>query len=322
MRQITVINTGPDYGLHVSEAPIPEPGDGEVLIRVAAAGVNRADILQARGAYPPPAGASPTLGLEVSGTIAALGPGAKGRVGDTVCALLSGGGYAEYATASHLCVLPVPAGMDAITATALPEAFFTVWTNLFDTAALREGETLLVHGGASGIGTAAIQLAIAMGHHVFTTAGNDENCEACRGLGAVAINYRTEDYVASVLRETDGRGADVILDMVGGDYIGRNFVAAARGGRIVNIAFQKGGVAEADFSVMLAKSLTLAATTLRGRPPAAKGVIRESLRAMVWPLIEMGKVRPLVAARFPLELARDAHRALTAPHLGKVLLTL
>lgn len=322
MKQITVIHAGPDYDLRISEAPIPEPGPSEVLIRVAAAGINRADLLQARGLYPPPAGASQTLGLEVSGTIAAVGPGAKGRVGDAVCALLTGGGYGEYALASHFCVLPVPAGMDVITAAALPEAFFTVWTNLFDTAALREGESLLVHGGASGIGTAAIQLAVAMGHRVFTTAGNEENCMACRELGAIAINYRHEDYVSVVLRETGGLGADVILDMIGGEYIGRNFTAAARGGRIVNIAFQKGPVAEVDFSVMLARSLTLAATTLRGRPPAAKGVIRESLRAMVWPLIEMGKIRPVVAAQFALDQALAAHRALIAPHLGKVLLTL
>ena len=324
MRAIAIENPGPDYRLvELRDAPKPVPGPGEVLIRIAAAGVNHADLLQGQGKYPPPPGAPETLGMEVSGTVAELGPGVSGlAVGDPVCALLMGGGYAEYAAAPMECVLPIPAGIALADAAALPEVHFTVWTNLMDSARLKANESVLVHGGSSGIGTAAIQLLAALGHTVFTTAGSDEKCAACEELGARrAINYRREDFVAVVKDATAGKGVDVILDMVGGDYIQRNLNAAAVWGRIVNIGYQKGFTAEVNFTPMLIKRLSLMATTLRHRSRAEKGAIRDAVKKTVWPLIERGHIRPIIDGRFPLADAQQAHaRMKKSSHIGKILL--
>ncbi len=325
MRAIRVDNPGAAYALRVSDIARPAPGPGEVLIAVAAAGLNRADISQAMGMYPPPPGAPGTLGMEVSGTIAELGDGVTGwKTGDAVCALLGGGGYAEYAVASVDCLLPVPAGVALVDAAALPEVHFTVWTNLMDSARLKAGESVLIHGGSSGIGTAAIQLCAARGHRVFTTAGSREKCAACTALGAArAINYREEDFVDIVKKETGGRGADVILDMVGGDYIQKNMSAAAVWGRIVNIAYQGGMQASVNFAPMLMKRLSLLATTLRARSGAEKRVIRDALLKEVWPLIESGKIKPVVDRVFPLAEAQAAHaRMAKSDHIGKILLRL
>jgi putative PIG3 family NAD(P)H quinone oxidoreductase len=325
MRAIAVENPGQGYALKLAEIEKPSPAPGEVLIQVAAAGINRADLVQAMGGYPPPPGAPLTLGLEVSGEIVALGPGANAfSVRDKVCALLGGGGYAEFAAVSELCVLPVPKGVALIDAAALPEVHFTVWTNLVDTARLKKGESVLIHGGSSGIGTAAIQLCAARGHRVFATAGNAEKCAAIQKLGATrAINYRDEDFVDVVKKETDGKGVDVILDMVGGDYIQRNMSAAALWGRIVNIAYQSGMQASVNFAPLLMKRLSLLATTLRARSNEEKGAIRDAVRREVWPLIEAGKIKPVVDRTFPLAEAQAAHaRMAKSEHIGKILLTL
>jgi NADPH:quinone reductase len=323
MQAIRVENPGPDYRLALQETPRPIAGAGEVLIRVAAAGVNRADLLQAEGRYPPPAGAPPVLGLEVAGEIVSCGEQvADCRPGDRVCALLAGGGYAEYCAAAVETVLPVPKGIDTVDAAALPEAYFTVWTNFMDSAGLRPGETVLIHGGSSGVGTAAIQLCTALGHMVLTTARSAEKCAACGRLGATrAINYREDDFVEIVGQATGGTGVDVILDMVGGDYIERNLRALAPRGRLVNIAFQKGTRAEVNFAPMIAKRLAFMATTLRGRSNAEKGRIRDAVHKTVWPLIEAGSVRPVVDRVFPLAEAQAAHdRMRTGLHVGKILL--
>jgi NADPH2:quinone reductase len=325
MRAIAVENPGQGYALKLAEIEKPSPAPGEVLIQVAAAGINRADLVQAMGGYPPPPGAPLTLGLEVSGEIVAFGPGANAfSVGDKVCALLGGGGYAEFAAVSELCVLPVPKGVALIDAAALPEVHFTVWTNLVDTARLKKGESVLIHGGSSGIGTAAIQLCAARGHRVFATAGNAEKCAAIQKLGATrSINYRDEDFVDVVKKETDGEGVDVILDMVGGDYIQRNMSAAALWGRIVNIAYQSGMQASVNFAPLLMKRLSLLATTLRARSNEEKGAIRDAVRREVWPLIEAGKIKPVVDRTFPLAEAQAAHaRMAKSEHIGKILLTL
>jgi len=325
MRAIRVLRPGPDYALRLAETERPLPGPGEILVRTAAAGLNRADLLQAKGLYPPPPGAPLTLGLEVAGEVAAVGEGVAGwRAGDKVCALLTGGGYAEYAVAAAACVLSVPRGLSVEQAAALPEALFTVWTNLFDTARLQPGESVLIHGGASGVGTTAIQLCAALGLTVFATAGSVDKCRACEALGARhAINYRSGDFVAAIHAATGGRGVDVILDMVGGDYIGRNFAAAASGGRIVNIAFQAGSTATVNFAPMLIKRLSFAATTLRPRTNAEKGTIRDALLAKVWPLVEAGKIKPVIDSTFPLAEAQQAHQRLAAgEHIGKILMTL
>jgi len=323
MSAIAVENPGPSYGLALGKAEKPHAGPGEILIKVAAAGVNRADLLQAMGMYPPPPGAPLTLGMEVSGEVADVGPGViNHKLGDRVCALLAGGGYAEYAAAAQECALPHPKGVSPVEAAALPEALFTVWTNLIDTARLSPGESVLIHGGSSGIGTTAIQLCAARGQTLFATAGSVEKCAACETLGARAINYRNQDFVAVVLEATGGKGVDVILDMVGGDYIERNFQAAAQGGRIVNIAFQSGFSATVNFAPMLRKHLTLAATTLRPRNLAQKGAIRDALLSQVWPLIEAGKIKPVIDSTFPLAEARSAHaRMAGGDHIGKILLT-
>lgn len=322
MRAIRISNPGSDYRLVLAEEPRPMPGRGQVLIAVAAAGLNNADLLQARGKYPPPPSASPILGLEVSGTIAALGEDVEGfAVGDAVCALLAGGGYAEYALADDGSVLPLPAGVDLVAAAGLPEAAFTAWTNIADAGRLGPRETLLVHGGTSGIGSLAIQIFAMLGHRVFTTAGSDEKCDAARKLGAArAINYRTEDFVAAVKDETGGEGVDVILDMVGGDYVQRNIDAAAIGGRIVNIAYQKGFKTEVNFAPVLAKRLTLAATTLRPRTGIEKQAIRDAMLETVWPMMG-SRIRPVVAREFALDQAQQAHEFMAKTgHIGKILL--
>lgn len=325
MRAVQVVNPGQGYTLSVTEIAKPKPASGEVLIKVAAAGLNRADLAQAMGFYPPPPGAPATLGLEVSGVVEALGDGVHSlELGDEVCALLGGGGYAEYAAVSEKCVLPLPKGVRLVDAAALPEVHFTVWTNLIDTARLKSGESILIHGGSSGIGTAAIQLCAARGHKVYATAGSAEKCAAIAKLGATrAINYREEDFVDVVKSETNSRGVDVILDMVGGEYIQRNMSAAALWGRIVNIAYQSGMQASVNFAPMLMKRLSLLATTLRARSNDEKGAIRDALLREVWPLIEAGRIKPVVDRTFPLADAGAAHaRMAKSDHIGKILLTM
>lgn len=324
MQQVVITTPGGPEALEMADAPVPQPRDGEVLIRVAAAGVNRADVFQRQGKYPPPPGASDILGMEVSGTVVACGPDSGSwRVGDAVCALVASGGYAEYCVAPAPQCLPVPDGVSLVDAAALPEVMFTVWANVFQRGHLRAGETFLVHGGSSGIGTAAIQLARAFGARVLTTAGSDEKCAACRRLGAdVAINYRTQDFVAVVKKDTNGRGADLILDMVGGEYFQKNAEALAVEGRLVQISTQSGGKVEFDFRVMMAKRLTLTGSTLRPLSVAQKGAIARELREQVWPLLESGQVRPVVDTTFPLAQAADAHRHMeSSRHIGKILLT-
>jgi len=324
MKAIQVEKPGPDYVLRLVEIEKPRPRAGEILVKVAAGGINRADLLQAKGMYPPPPGAPLTLGLEVSGEIAELGPGVANRqVGDQICALLAGGGYAEFALASAACVLPVPDSVGLVEAAGLPEALFTAWTNIVDGARLKPGETLLVHGGSSGIGSLAIQIFAARGHAVFATAGSPEKCAACVALGARrAIDYKTEDFVEVIKAETAGRGVDVILDMVGGDYIQRNLKAAAVWGRVVNIAFQQGPRTEVDFTPLLVKRLALMASTLRSRTEAEKGAIRDAVRREVWPLVASGRVKPVIDKVFPLGEAQAAHAAMAGGgHIGKILLS-
>jgi len=302
---------------------LPVPKRGEALIKVAAAGVNRPDVLQRQGTYTPPPGVTDIPGLEVAGTIASLGEGVTDwRLRDAVCALVAGGGYAEYCAAPGPQCLPVPRGLDAMAAAALPETFFTVWTNVFDRGRLAPGETLLVHGGSSGIGTAAIQLARAFGARVFATAGSPEKCAACVRLGAErAIDYKREDFVAVVKEVTGGKGADVILDMVGGSYIPRNVEALAADGRLVQIALLEGATAEVDFGRVMMRRLTLTGSTLRPRSVEEKGAIARALRERVWPLLESGRVRPVVHATFPLAEAAAAHRLMeSSRHIGKIVL--
>ncbi|GAA0549643.1 putative PIG3 family NAD(P)H quinone oxidoreductase [Rhizomicrobium palustre] len=324
MRAISIRNPGPDYVLELTEAETPRPKGREILIKVVAAGLNRADVLQARGKYPPPPGASPILGMEVAGIVTETGPAVQNfKAGDNVAALIPGGGYAEYALAEEGSTLLAPKGRSLTEAASLPEAYFTVWTNLFDTAGLKPGETVLIHGGSSGIGTAAIQLCKALGCTVIATAAGEKKGICCGQLGAdCVVDYTKDDFVRTVKDFTGGQGADVILDMVGGDYIGRNFQAAAFKGRIVNIAFQKGAKAEVDFSLMLLKRLTLAATTLRGRTPAEKQTIRDAVQSEVWPLIETGRIKPVIDRVFPLAEAGAAHaRMREGSHIGKIVLT-
>ncbi|HYM31730.1 MAG TPA: NAD(P)H-quinone oxidoreductase [Candidatus Cybelea sp.] len=313
---------GPDVLKPVSR-PVPKPAEGEVLIKVAAAGVNRPDVLQRTGNYPVPPGASDLPGLEVSGEIVALGANAGiWKVGDRCMALLAGGGYAEYVNAPAPQCLPIPRGYSMVEAAAVPETFFTVWTNVFERGGLKSGETLLVHGGASGIGTTAIQLAHALGARVFATAGTREKAKACERLGAErGIDYRNEDFVAVVQSLTGGKGVDLILDMVGGDYLGRNIAAAAVEGRIVYIAFLKGAVTELNLAPIMMKRLTLTGSTLRPRTVAQKGAIAQALKQRALPLMEAGKVRPVIDATFPLAKAADAHRRIDADHTGKIVLT-
>ena len=323
MRYIHAERPGGPEVLVVKEGPRPVPGSGEVLIRVSAAGINRPDIMQREGKYPPPPGASPLLGLEVAGEVAAAGVKvSRWSVGDQVCALTNGGGYAEFVTAPAGQCLPVPTRLRMEEAAALPETFFTVWTNVFDRASLKDGETFLVHGGSGGIGTTAIQMARQRGAQVFTTAGTEEKCAACRKLGAeIAVNYREDDFVQVLKEATDGQGVDVILDMVGGEYVGRNLNLAATDGRVVNIAFQKGSRVEIDLMQLLMKRLTLTGSALRPRTPEAKAEIAAKLEAEIWPLIESDRIRPVMAATFPLEKAADAHRLMEqGSHIGKIVL--
>ena len=313
---------GPDV-LEPTRRPVPVPAAGEILIRVAVAGVNRPDVLQRAGGYPPPKGASDLPGLEVAGEVATLGTGAeRWRVGDRVTALTAGGGYAEYVTAPAAHALPFPAGLDVAAAAALPETVFTVWTNVFERGALAAGETLLVHGGTSGIGTTAIQLAKARGARVIATAGGAAKVEACRALGAdLAIDYRTQDFVAEAKAFTEGRGVDVILDMVGGSYVARNHAVAADKGRIVQIAFLEGAKVELDLRPLMMKRLIHTGSTLRPRTIEEKAAIAAAVEAQVWPLIAAGRVRPLIAARFPLVEAAKAHALMeTSSHVGKIML--
>jgi len=313
---------GPEVLVDV-ERPKPVPADGEVLIKVAAAGVNRPDVFQRLGRYPPPPGASDIPGLEVAGTIEQLGPQVRDwRVGDEVCALVAGGGYAEYCAAPAPQCLPAPRGLDLVAAAAIPETFFTVWTNVFARGRLQAAESLLVHGGSSGIGTTAIQLARARGSRVFATAGSAEKCAACERLGAErAINYREADFVAVTRELTGARGVDVVLDMVGGEYFARNVEALAVEGRLVEIATLQGVKAELNIQTIMQRRLTVTGSTLRARPVADKGAIATALMQQVWPLIESGAVRPLIHATFPLRDAAEAHRVMeSGVHIGKLVL--
>ena len=324
MHCVEISTPGPPEVLKLVERPDPVAGRGEVLIRVAAAGVNRPDVMQRRGLYPPPPGASDLPGLEVAGVVESLGEGVTDwRIGDRVCALVSGGGYATLCVAPAPQCLPVPAGMDLVTAAAIPETFFTVWTNVFDRGRLRSGETALFHGGSSGIGTTAIQLAAARGARVLATAGSDEKCRACEQLGAErAINYRTEDFVDVVKQLTKGRGVDLILDIVGGDYIPRDLASLAVEGRLVVIGFMGGDTATIDFRRVLGRRLTITGSTLRPRSVEEKGQIAADVRREVWPLIESGKVKPLIYRMFPLADAAAAHRLMeSSEHVGKIVLT-
>ena len=303
--------------------PMPVPQRHEILVKVAAAGVNRPDVLQRKGGYPPPKGASDIPGLEISGEVVGLGEGvARYRLGDQICALVPGGGYAEYCTVHETTALPVPSGLSLTEAAGIPETFFTVWTNVFERGGLKPSETLLVHGGTSGIGTTAIMLAKAFASKVIVTAGSDEKCAASLKIGADrAINYRTEDFVVETLAFTDEAGANVILDMVGGSYIQKNYAAAARDGRIVQIAFQGGSKVEVDFGPLMMKRLTHTGSTLRPRSVEEKASIAQALESKVWPLLAKGQCKPIIHATFPLRDAAGAHRMLeSGAHTGKIIL--
>jgi putative PIG3 family NAD(P)H quinone oxidoreductase len=314
---------GPDV-LKPKTVPVPKPGSGQILIKVAAAGVNRPDVAQRMGVYPPPPGHSPLPGLEVAGEIVATGGGVtRWRPGNKVCALVNGGGYAEYCLAEEPSALPIPAGLDMIKAAAVPETFFTVWNNVFERGRLAAGEWLLVHGGSSGIGTTAIQLGKAFGARVIATAGSADKCKACIELGAGhAVNYKTDDFVAAVKTATGGKGADVTLDMVGGDYTERNIIAAAEDGRIVQIATLGGAEVKINIARLMMKRVTLTGSTLRPRTREVKAGFARALEEMVWPLLAAGKVVVVMDSTFPLAKAADAHRRLeTGGHIGKVALT-
>jgi putative PIG3 family NAD(P)H quinone oxidoreductase len=322
MRAIEISAPGGPEVLRPVARPVPEPAPGEVLIRVIGAGVNRPDIMQRLGKYPPPAGASDIPGLEVSGEIVAVRDVTTWRVGEEVCALVAGGGYAEYCAVPAEQCLRVPAAIPVRDAAAIPETFFTVWTNLFGRGSLRRGESVLIHGGTSGIGTTAIQLARAFGATVFTTAGSDAKCDACRELGAArAINYRAEDFVEIVKGTTGGRGVDVVLDIIGGDYVARNIECLRLNGRLVQIGLIGGSKVIVDFRALLQKRLTLTGSTLRARTVAEKGVIARDLEREVWPLLDRGEVHPVIDGEFPLDHAADAHRELESGKvIGKLLL--
>src|SRR5271168_977767 len=327
-RDMTVVEIaapgGPEQ-LKSSVRPIPQPGDGEVLVQVAAAGVNRPDVMQRQGRYPPPPGASDLPGMEIAGQIVALGPKVSGlSVGDKITSLLPGGGYAAYATAAAPLCMPIPEGLSMVEAAAIPETYMTVWTNLFDRGRCKAGDIVLIHGGTSGIGTTAIQLAAAWGARVFATAGSDEKVQACVKLGAVrAINYRTEDFVEVMRAETEGKGVDVTLDMVAGTYVARNLEAAAVEGRVVTISLLGGARAEINMGTVLTKRLTLTGSTLRSRTVAQKAEVADAVRKNIWPLLAAGRVRPVIYATFPLADACEAHRLMeTSNHIGKIVLTI
>ncbi len=323
MIAIEIREPGDPHVLVAVERPRPDPAAGEVLIKVAAAGVNRPDVFQRRGRYPPPPGASDIPGLEVAGTIHRVGEGAGNwRPGDAVCALVAGGGYAEYCSAPAGQCLPLPRGVDVVAAAGIPETVFTVWTNVFDRGRLRAGESLLVHGGSSGIGTTAIQLARAFGARVFATAGSAAKCAACEGLGAErCINYREADFVDVISKATAGRGVDLILDMVGAPYFARNLQALALEGRLVEIATLGGATTELNLQTVMQRRVTITGSTLRARPIAEKAAIASAVHAHVWPLFESGAVRPIVFRTFPLREAAAAHALMEAStHIGKIVL--
>jgi putative PIG3 family NAD(P)H quinone oxidoreductase len=325
MSAITIREPGGPDVLVAAAQPVPSPGEGEILVKVAAAGVNRPDVLQRQGNYPPPKGATEIPGLEIAGEIAAIGSGVtRWKEGDKVMALVVGGGYAEYCLAFEGHALPVPANLTMVEAAAIPETFFTVWHNVFERGRLKAGETLLVHGGSSGIGTAAIALAKAFGARVITTAGTPEKCEACRKLGAdLAIDYKTEDFVALTKEATQGRGADLILDMVGGEYVGRNYEAAAVEGRIVQIAFIASPRVNIDLMRLMLKRLTHTGSTLRARAVADKGAIARAVEKNVLPLVAAGRVKPVIDSTFPLAQASAAQAHMeSGKHIGKIVLTL
>lgn len=326
MRFVDLKSFGGPESMSVARAPVPRPGPGEILIRVEAAGVNRPDVAQRQGTYPPPKDASPVLGLEVAGEVVGLGEGVTGYAhGDRVCALVNGGGYAEYCVAPAGQALPFPRGYDAVRAAAIPETFFTVWANLFQMAGLTEGESVLIHGGSSGIGTTAIQLATAFGAQVFATAGSQEKCAACLGLGASrAINYREEDFAAVVKAETDGRGVDVVLDMIGAAYLEKNLSVLAKDGCLSIIAFLGGAIADkVNLAPIMLKRLTVTGSTMRPRTAEEKRAIRDELLAEVWPLIEAGKVAPVIHSVFSFDDVIEAHRLMeSSEHVGKIMLKL
>jgi NADPH:quinone reductase len=324
MKAVEIARPGGPEVLQLTERPVPAPKPEEILIRVAAAGVNRPDVLQRSGNYPVPPDASDLPGLEVAGEVAALGSSAKAfKPGDKVCALVHGGGYAEYCVAPQVQALPVPKGLSLVEAASLPETFFTVWANVYDRARLAPGESLLVQGGTSGIGVTAIQMARATGNRVFATAGSDEKCAACVRLGAEkAINYKTQDFAAEIKAATGGKGVDVILDMVGGDYVPKELKVLADDGRLVFIAFLRGHKSELDINEVMRRRLTLSGSTLRPRPVQFKGTVANSLREKIWPLIEAGRIKAEIYKTFPLAQAAAAHRLMeSSQHIGKIVLT-
>jgi NADPH2:quinone reductase len=325
MTAIAIATPGGPEVLKPTSMTTPRPGPGQILVKVAAAGVNRPDVAQRMGAYPPPPGHSPLPGLEVSGTVAEVGSGvSRWKAGDQVCALVNGGGYAQFCIAEETAALPIPGGLDMVQAAAVPETFFTVWNNVFERGGLEAGEWLLVHGGSSGIGTTAIQLGKAFGAKVIATAGSADKCKACLDLGAdKAISYKSEDFVAATKEATGGRGADVILDMVGGEYVERNIIAAAEDGRVVQIATLGGAEVKINIARLMMKRVTLTGSTLRPRTREVKAGFARALEAKVWPLIAAGKVKVVMDSTFPLAQAADAHRRLeTSQHIGKIVLTL
>lgn len=325
MRCSEISEPGKPDVLKLGTRPVPRPAAGEILVRVESAGVNRPDVFQRQGNYPPPPGASDILGLEIAGTVAALGDGVtEWAEGDKVCSLVTGGGYAEFCTAAAVHALPIPDGLSVEEAGGLPETFFTVWTNVFDRAGLRNGEAFLVHGGSSGIGTTAIQMAKEIGARVFATAGSKEKCEACENLGAErAVNYRDEDFVEVIKELTDGLGVDVILDMVGGDYVQKNISLLDFEGRLVHIAFLQGSKVEVNLMGTMLKRLSILASTLRPQSGEAKAAIAAALKDKVWPAIEAGRIKPIIDSTFPLADAAEAHaRMESSDHIGKILLTM
>jgi NADPH:quinone reductase len=325
MKAVQIRRPGGPEVLEPTERPVPAPKADEILIRVHAAGVNRPDVLQRSGNYPVPRDASDLPGLEVAGEVLAKGEAVSmWKAGDKVCALVHGGGYAEYCVAPEVQALPVPKGLTLVEAASLPETFFTVWGNVYDRGRLAPGESLLVQGGTSGIGVSAIQMAAATGNRVFATAGSDEKCAACLRLGAEkAINYRTQDFAAEIKAATGGKGVDVILDMVGGDYVPKELKCLADDGRLVFIAFLRGPKTELDINELMRRRLTLTGSTLRPRPVEFKGYLARNLREKIWPLIEAGRIKPEIYKTFPLEQAADAHRLMeSSQHIGKIVLTL
>ena len=322
MNAIEVTSHGGPDCLQACRRPVPVPGEGDVLIQVQAAGVNRPDVMQRQGLYPPPPGASDIPGLEIAGVVVGLGSGVSSpRVGEAICALVTGGGYAEYCLAAAGLCLPIPKGLDWVQAASLPETFFTVWGNVFGLGKLQPGERLLVHGGTSGIGVAAIQLARVFGSEVFTTVGSDDKRRFCEALGAVAVNYHEQDFTTAIMSGTQGQGVEVVLDMVGGDYLQRNLSCLAQEGRLVQIACQQGAKTQINLATIMRKRLTLTGSTLRPRSVAEKARLAQALLDRVWPKLETGEVRPIVHAVFPLEEAANAHRMMeSGTHMGKIML--